>query len=684
MINRIIAGFFRKLFLLFVFSGFICTACAWVNVSIGGGGGFVPDIIYNPTQRGLVYARTDMGGIYRLDTASKTWLPLTDWVSQENWNMLGIESFATDPVNPAICYCVVGTYTNDWTDQNGKILRSGDYGDTWQQYDLSFKCGGNMPGRSMGERLSIDPNCHTTLFLGARSGNGLWKSVNSGEIWTKVESFPVTGDYVQDASLAYTSDPVGIVWIAFDKSSSSSGFPCKRLFAGAAQKSGSTVFESDDAGVTWSVVQNQPTGPDVDTLHIMPHHCILIDSIIYIPYCNKAGPYNGNYGEIWKYNFIAKTWTDITPHTHEIDEAGGTSTLQTENPYFGYGGFTVDACNPNVIMAASLNSWWPDAVLFRSTDGGASWSRSFYWVSYPSAKFNYTIETTYPWLNWGVTTTTWPTTVQPKIGWMISGMAINPFNSDEMMYGTGATIYGTKNLTNWGDSTKSQVLFQSVAAGVEECAVLALAVPPTTGANSNVKLIAGVGDIGGFTFTDLNTPTQMFLTPRFTTTSSIDYAELAPDQVVRVGTASTDLYETPVNLGNSTDGGKTWNKIYAFDSTYKSGTVAMSAKGSFIVWAPESKVPYGGSFYGLKVTNLPANSYVASDRVDDSVFYAFTDSLFYTGSATAFTASAHRFAAASVKIKAVPGEKGHVWIPAGSTGLWYTFDGGQQFGRTDS
>jgi hypothetical protein len=148
-----------------------------------------------------------------------------------------------------------------------------------------------------------------------------------------------------------------------------------------------------------------------------------------------------------------------------------------------------------------------------------------------------------------------------KLGWMISGMAINPFNSDEMIYGTGATIYGTENLTNWDDSTKSDVVFKSVAADVEECAVLALAVPPTTGTNSDVKLIAGVGDIGGFTFTDLNIPTQMFLTPRFTSTSSIDFAELDPDKVIRVGTASTDLYEKPVNIGNSTDGGKTFGRI---------------------------------------------------------------------------------------------------------------------------
>ncbi len=656
---------------------------AWQNVKIGGGGGFVPNIVYSPVQPGLVYARTDMGGLYRLDSASGTWIPLTDWVAPEKWNMLGGESFAADPVDPNICYFAAGTYTNEWTDMNGRILRSTNYGNTWQEFEMPFKFGGNMPGRGMGERLNIDPNSHNVLYFGARSGKGLWKSINSGQTWAQVESFPAKGDYIQDSAYAATADCLGVVWIAFDKSSSAFGAPCQRLFAGAAQKKGPTIFESDDAGATWTAVTGQPVGP-ADTLHIMPHHGVLCDSVLFIPYCNKGGPYDGDYGEIWKYNVISKTWTDISPHSHEKDEAWGSSTLQKETPYFGYGGFAVDPQNPKVIMAASLNSWWPDAILFRSIDGGESWTKSFYWTSYPGAQFKYSMKANYPWLNWGITTSSWPDKVQPKLGWMISGMAIDPFHSNEMMYGTGATIYGTSNLTDWGDTAKPPVEFRSMAAGIEECAVLSVAVPATTGKNADVKLISGVGDIGGFTHTDLQTPTQMFLTPRFGSTSSIDYAELAPDQVVRVGKASPDRYEAPINIANSTDGGKTWSAVYALDSTFAGGTVAVSAFGTSIVWAAGDKTPCGGSLYGLKASNLPANAYVASDRVADSLFYAFADSVFYSGTATVFTASPQKLPAKSAKIRAVPGKQGHVWIPAGTKGMWYTLDGGKSFGHVDT
>jgi xyloglucan-specific exo-beta-1,4-glucanase len=506
---------------------------------------------------------------------------------------------------------------------------------------------------------------------------------NSGETWTKVSSFPVTGDYVQDPSLPYTADPIGVVWISFDKASSQSGKPTSTVFVGVAQKSGPTVYQSDDAGATWRAIAGQPLGPD--TAHIMPHHGVVRDSVLYLPYCNKGGPYDGNYGEIWKYNFHTSTWTDITPHSHLQDEAWGSATLQKDNPYYGYGGFDVDYKNPNIIIAATLNSWWPDAVLFKSIDGGATWTKSFYWTSYPSAKFKYELETTFPWLNWGITSQRWPDVVQPKLGWMISGIAINPFNSNEFMYGTGATIYGTKNFGDWGDSTK-KVQIKSVADGIEECAVLSLAVPPiTSGTGSNVKLLSGVGDLGGFAHTDLQTPVQMFLTPAFGNTHSIDYAELDPKQVVRVGVGAPVQYETPCHIANSTDGGLTWNKVYvSLDTTYKAGTVAMSAKGSNILWAPEGKVPYCGQFYGLKATNLPAGVWVASDRVDDSVFYAFKDSVFYKGNGSLFSKASTRLPFPASRIKAVPGQKGHVWLPAGKSGLWFTDDGGTTFKKIDT
>lgn len=61
------------------------TAATWKNVNIGGGGGFVPGIVFHPTTNGVAYARTDIGGLYRLND-DDSWTPLTDSINtNEKW-----------------------------------------------------------------------------------------------------------------------------------------------------------------------------------------------------------------------------------------------------------------------------------------------------------------------------------------------------------------------------------------------------------------------------------------------------------------------------------------------------------------------------------------------------------------------------------------------------------------------
>lgn len=77
----------------------------WKNVKIGGGGGFVPGIVFNPSQKGLAYARTDIGGAYKLN-ADDTWTPLLDFADNARWNYWGVDALATDPVDPKRLYLV--------------------------------------------------------------------------------------------------------------------------------------------------------------------------------------------------------------------------------------------------------------------------------------------------------------------------------------------------------------------------------------------------------------------------------------------------------------------------------------------------------------------------------------------------------------------------------------------------
>ena len=135
----------------------------WRNVQIVGGG-FVDGIIFHPKEKGLRYARTDIGGAYRWNDLSNHWEPLLDWVSYPDLNLMGVESIALDPSDPDRVYFACGTYTNPHT-PNGAILRSRDRGRTFQRTNVPFKFGGNETGRGNGERLAVDPNDGNILYL---------------------------------------------------------------------------------------------------------------------------------------------------------------------------------------------------------------------------------------------------------------------------------------------------------------------------------------------------------------------------------------------------------------------------------------------------------------------------------------------------------------------------------------
>src|SRR5664280_2662331 len=81
----------------------------WRNVVMGGGG-FVTGIIPHPRQKGLMYARTDVGGAYRWDDPAQRWIPITDWLGMADWTLTGIESVAVDPNDPQRVYVAAGIY----------------------------------------------------------------------------------------------------------------------------------------------------------------------------------------------------------------------------------------------------------------------------------------------------------------------------------------------------------------------------------------------------------------------------------------------------------------------------------------------------------------------------------------------------------------------------------------------
>ena len=577
------------------------------------GGGFVTGIVFNQREPGLVYARTDIGGAYRLDTASRRWLPLTDWIGWDEYGHSGIISIATDEGHPDRVYLAAGTYTlPDWDPTMAAILRSTDRGRTWQTTPLPFRLGGNMPGRGIGERLVIDPNRNRILYLGVRGGHGLWRSTDYGKTFAKVTSFPNAGNFVPDPNdpSGYSGDNQGVLQVLFDKRTGRAGRATRTLYVTVADTD-NILYRSTDAGATWERVPGQPTG-------FIPHHAVFdhVGGYLYLATSNTAGPGDGSKGDVWKLDTATDTWTRISPVPSTSDD----------NQY-GYSGLTIDRQNPDTLMVSTQIKWWPDCILFRSTDGGASWTRAWDMDTNSERTLRYDIDiSAAPWLTWNGSPSL--PEIAPKLGWMMESVQIDPFDSGHFMSGTGATIYGADNLTDWDSGGTVHISVR--AQGLEETSIGCVISPP----GGPAHLFSGVGDVGGFRHTDLNKATKMYDNPTFGATPALDYAELAPHTIVRVGSPTGGWTQ---HFGISTDSGDTWTPSRSEPSGVTGPgigdqAVAISADGRRIVWSPAGAPASWSDDHGATWTaseGLPAGVSVRSDRVNPAKFYAYGSGVFY-------------------------------------------------------
>lgn len=216
-------------------------------------------------------------------------------------------------------------------------------------------------------------------------------------------------------------------------------------------------------------------------------------------------------------------------------------------------------------MVAALNCWWPDGNAFRTTDGGQTWTQLWDWASYPTMNRYYTYDDSLaPWLGPDGTADS----IVTQIGWMMEALAIDPFDSNHWLYGTGATIYGGHDLLKW--DTVRNVTVKSLADGIEETSVQALLSPPT-----GPPLLSGVGDeegmgircvnvdppyqrfiVIGFVHTNLNqAPAAEFSTATSTGITGLDYAGNKPTTIVRVGNGDASDGK---QIAISSDSGNTW------------------------------------------------------------------------------------------------------------------------------
>lgn len=630
----------------------------WRNVVVGGGG-FIPGVLFSRAERGLAWARSDMGGAYRFDAAAGRWIPLQD--DNPVSSFMGVESLAPDPVDPDVVYAAVGMSRRE----PAAILRSADRGATWRITPVDFRMGGNEDGRGLGERLAVDPNAPDILYFGSRH-DGLQRSTDAGRSWRRVASFPVRGP-----GLRPDSPPrAGLAFVVFDPRGAP-GRPSPTLWVGVAEAEGRGLYRSQDAGASWARIADGPAG-------LMPVKAeIRDDGVLYVTWCDGMGPNGVTDGAVWRFDPDG-SGRDISPPRPAGARAGG------------FMGVALDRARPGVLLVSTLNRWSPGDTLWRSTDDGASWTSL-------RERSVHDVEAT-PFLYWG--------NDRPDFGWWMAALALDPFDGERAVYATGATIYETRNLS------AEAPLWRPWVEGVEQTAVITLVSPPGDGP----PLLTGFGDISGFAHTDLSvSPRDQFRTPVFANTNRIDYAGTAPQVVVRSGSPHEGVGSEGhdgATLAVSDDGGLTWTslgrprpadgqpRMDGRIDLYRDAPITVSADGrTLVLITPQPLWSDDRGRSWRPCLGLPERLHPVADRVDPLLFYALD---FDTGAWFVSTDGARRFVQLDSRglppglaadrpssretpwpLRASPGRAGELWLVSGE-GLFHSRDGGLVFARVDT
>jgi photosystem II stability/assembly factor-like uncharacterized protein len=206
--------------------------------------------------------------------------------------------------------------------------------------------------------------------------------------------------------------------------------------------------------------------------------------------------------------------------------------------------------------------------------------------------------------------------------------------------------------------------------------------------------------------------------PMFTNTNTIDYAEKAPNVIVRSGTHSKHNRPVSYTLAYSTDEGKSWTGLkaplpagyieipqdkigYNYGDPYIDANIVVSADGkSFVVMTPEPVLTTDRGKTWTKIEGLPTrHGWIVADRADASRFYALdyaTTTLYIstdgartfkaqptTGLPADIAAREPAYREAVNPLLATPNKKGELWF-IGTDGLYRSTDGGKHFAATDS
>ena len=594
------------------------------------GMGFVDGIVSHPVTNDI-YVRTDVGGAYHWDSADERWIPLTD----NKGTGYGIESIAVDPSNASNLYIA----SMD-SKPNGSVFKSTNKGVTWQNTGLTLEMDPNGKWRYTGERLKVDPNNNgLNVYFGSKK-QGLWKSSDAGLNWSQIPGF----------SLPFGMHG-GITFVCIDPTSGSESGSSQVLYAAV---QGEGVFKSTDEGSNWSLLQG---GPDV--AFKPTHGSIANDGTLYVAYGNK--PLASGDAAVYKYTGSGNL-VDITP------------SVLGKN---GMAGIHVSPAKSSNVITFHYNGGTPNGIHY-STNGGSTWSQI------PFNSFTDVPDYFPSWHNW-----------------TNSGQIMfDPKDDSKVWLTTGFGVYKTDNING-------TPVWDMKMTNLEELVATLLMSPPV---DNGADVFLASMDMGGFVIENPDViPSSNFEPEVMNITTGMDYCVANPLFAVRVGSGQHKNFN--FYGGYTTNNGATWNDFPTVPAPdFANGAIAISSTNpDHWVWAPANDywdpilLPHytldGGETWNI-CNGLPAqfngashmwaaSTFLASDRVDGSIFYYYVNydgnwggNLYRSndGGVNWSKVNASLPQGYRLHIHPVPGKENELFITF-ETGkeLYYSLDGGSSF-----
>jgi photosystem II stability/assembly factor-like uncharacterized protein len=219
----------------------------------GGTDGFVartPRAVgFDPQQPWRVYASSVAGGLFKSEDHGKHW-QRRRFGSSTNYTT----GISVDPVDHSV---YVATLGNLGIDTNG-IWKSTDFGETFTRIDRAPHA---LPDDFLdlsGRGITVDPHHHDTVYFADRS-SGIWRSRNAGASWYRVDATPAFSVTVDptDSNIVYAGTTGSGVLKSTDAGSSfrkkSHGLPKDATTA----RTGSVLVNPKDHNVLYVGIEGE-------------------------------------------------------------------------------------------------------------------------------------------------------------------------------------------------------------------------------------------------------------------------------------------------------------------------------------------------------------------------------------------------------------------------------------------